>query len=49
MSRTTYIIVAVLSIMFGTFTNYSMVSESKSSRGYTGSSGYVGGFSGGHK
>ncbi|MDK4688560.1 hypothetical protein [Kingella negevensis] len=56
MSRNTYLIVSILVILFGTFTNYSLVgSSSQSSGGRTyipsggGFSGGNGGFSGGHK
>ena len=52
MNRNTYLIVALLAIGFGTFSNYAIVGSTCSgsgSRAYLpGGSGY-GGYSGGHK
>jgi len=52
-NRNTYLLVALLAIGFGTFSNYAMLGSSGSgsgSRAYIPSgSGYSGGYSGGHK
>ncbi|XXQ68850.1 hypothetical protein ACKLNO_03040 [Neisseriaceae bacterium B1] len=51
MSKTAYIFMAIIAILFGSFINYSMTGStgSSGSRTYIPSGGGGGGFSGGHK
>lgn len=55
MSRSTYLILAVMSIIVGTGINYSLATTSQTSgvrshsTGYTGYTGHGGSFLGGHK
>lgn len=51
MSKSAYIIIATIAILFGTFYNYSMVSVGQGNNGrtYVPSGSSSGGFSGGHK